>query len=823
MFKNTTPHTDSLNGYQYKIRTGIRTPKGAVNLAYYNVKPLHPSENVVISDTSRFVIENVNQEYLNELIMSPNELGHLQVNGKTAIDSDLFDITNKFKDNTPLYYKYRLYYKHYDVSGSNPLATYNGSSIKLVDINKRPLDRKRFKYDIYLEPTAQADMYIVNIYTSFLVEKGNIYYCMYNAVTEKDDGTNDIIPQYTERINPQPYFEKIRDYVVHTITVGSVNYNSIQVPYTPILDTRNHVDVFFNIATEDGLYSTGEIYAKVINRKYALPHEIPLFKGNNMCVSINSEGAPVSAKELVQSNNPGINLDNKMFVVNITGGVGNTNITTDPSGNSLVYAETTVDTGVFNDVDNTGLLYLPNKYEITPAGFVPVYAVKMKDHRQIKIVQPKESHVFDNWYARVQYGRFKKKDIVNSVETNLYYYIPEYYNQSYSGIYGKPYVDIKDEKPVLLNRNTIKTQFSPLYVKQLDDRSIENILIRKTNIFDNTEEALTIVSWNCSDGTVEVSETLNENDVISIDYTYEEQTYVYRGYIDEDSGVFINLDLNINKYHTYTYKNIDMITEGPTHALMNSTIYIYMRPAAKTQIVLGQEQTVYENSSVLYHTFSESALSEDDILLGKIFLRHNTTMKNINVVDTRTKGGGVIREMSDSLRRELEPESDYYWDIGYFDGTPYSENGVVVVRLDSRTLKDYGGKFTPQEVEAAVNKWVAFGVFAIIEYVSTYSQDTTPNSTMKVESVTINKLNHTPVASIDTYNPIKVEEFKLYYYNTNFRPYGIINVSDKDVADGIIIDTDKISVHPYLNQIEIDKEEVGINEQPMFLLSTEDI
>ena len=108
----------------------------------------------------------------------------------------------------------------------------------------------------------------------------------------------------------------------------------------------------------------------------------------------------------------------------------------------------------------------------------------------------------------------------------------------------------------------------------------------------------------------------------------------------------------------------------------------------------------------------------------------------------------MIEEMLDQIRRELEPESDYYWDIGNWDGEPYTENGVVVIRLDRRILKQHGGRFTPQDIDRAVNKWLTAGVIPVIEYVQTFTKEELPQANLRVTSEYSNKLDYTPAAFI---------------------------------------------------------------------------
>ena len=100
--------------------------------------------------------------------------------------------------------------------------------------------------------------------------------------------------------------------------------------------------------------------------------------------------------------------------------------------------------------------------------------------------------------------------------------------------------------------------------------------------------------------------------------------------------------------------------------------------------------------------------------------------------------------MKDSLRKELEPESDYYLDIGYYDGEPYQENGVIIVRLDNSLLKEFGGRFTQGDIENKVKRWLGFGVYPIIEYVDSYSKRDMPQYNLEVEDSYVNVTDETP-------------------------------------------------------------------------------
>ena len=138
--------------------------------------------------------------------------------------------------------------------------------------------------------------------------------------------------------------------------------------------------------------------------------------------------------------------------------------------------------------------------------------------------------------------------------------------------------------------------------------------------------------------------------------------------------------------------------------------------------------------------------------IGKIFVRHHSSLKSTELIDTRTRGGGIIEEMSNDLRRSLEPESDFYLDIGTIDGVPYHENSVLIVKIDNRLLKINGGKYTEDEIKEKVSKWGAYGMCPIIEYVKVIHDEEMPNSTLVVNKHVNNQKHIKPCFECEIIN-----------------------------------------------------------------------
>ena len=318
-------------------------------------------------------------------------------------------------------------------------------------------------------------------------------------------------------------------------------------------------------------------------------------------------------------------------------------------------------------------------------------------------------------------------------------------------------------------------------------------------IVDDEEFPLEIDNISFSDGVILLKEAISENDKLLIDYTYLEEFYQYRGYW-RDEGDFVRIDLNPNIYHTYNNPKFLPSLVSPSKNLFNKVIYFFMKPTAMYQMddyfkndywnpnatkyiyvdatkkvkktimeTVEQKQVpkevevevpykikkevpvdydaklVKEWSPCLYHKIDDSEPDEDiDIMIGSVYIRQNTSLYSTIVTDSRTRGGGVLKEMTDSLRHELEPESDYYLDIGYYDGKPYQENGVIIVRLDNRLLKEFGGRFTEGDIETRVKRWLGVGIYPIIEYVDTYRYNELPQYTLEVEDSYSNVSDITP-------------------------------------------------------------------------------
>ena len=129
------------------------------------------------------------------------------------------------------------------------------------------------------------------------------------------------------------------------------------------------------------------------------------------------------------------------------------------------------------------------------------------------------------------------------------------------------------------------------------------------------------------------------------------------------------------------------------------------------------------------HCFNESewhkikAATPEALLVGKIHVRENTDIENAIVMDARRLGGGLKESLTQEEIEKRVGFTSAFWDIGSFDGLAYYENGVTVIQLPESLLDTNGGTFNEKQIENIVSKYIAFGVYPLIEFVKNETED----------------------------------------------------------------------------------------------------
>ena len=149
----------------------------------------------------------------------------------------------------------------------------------------------------------------------------------------------------------------------------------------------------------------------------------------------------------------------------------------------------------------------------------------------------------------------------------------------------------------------------------------------------------------------------------------------------------------------------------------NVPLYIYILPEyvrdSNGILIDGSQQ-----STTLRYSFDTSIFDPLNpiydptaIQLGIIYITTDFDSNNLNILDTRRRGGGVEDGISDDILTSVIAEAFNYWDVSYATGMSYQTGGYVVIRLPE-TLKNV---FTEQEISAVIRKNLTAGVQFSIE------------------------------------------------------------------------------------------------------------
>lgn len=754
---------DTLDNYKYNYKP-IRYEANSIYDGFVYTHTMLYSASCKYSGviTKRDGMSNLDPEQKREILMYPNEDGLLEdESGNSNIEDDLFLITDKFKDSTPLYYKHRFKHRIYDKVGKDKYGMVKNDNIKLVFKNGMELNKDKYKYVFDIVETTDKDFYIGYVYTNFITNENSQIYVIYDAVMDDFDANltitgEDIKVGIKEKLSLVQAIENEK-YEVRIEEGLTRRANIFFKEFTILNDNRNKIKLKYYIEC-NGLKS--RVYTQsIVSKRYALSSELLDYVDDNLIVSPKTLNGYLTAKDilfadLTDSEKESIKEDSIFKAVYYTKDFETASnkdkaiLYTDPLGDGIVYMRSYYETGfpsnssenpIYNRILDKNSIYKASNNKVLKG-----FSVKCKNVSQITIDSPYETHQLKGWYPKIKYSYFSKTYERIDKTIQLIYNVPEFDTQIFSVKYGKPYIEILGEKARIISKNTIKLKNSNLYIRQ--DKSFEpsTINIYKKNIL-NEYIKLKISYFNAKDGIIELDNLIGDNDNVYVDYVYEESFYHYRGYYYnyDKTTKLINLNLNPNAYFTYTNTENEIFYEKPSYELFNKTIHFFLKPSRVIDKDTGE--VIEDNLFTVYHKINnQKAEGPYDLHIGRIFTRHHASSESTIVIDTRKRGGGVLEEIKDNIRRELEPESDFYLDISTIDGEAYQVNSVIIVKVSNKLLKINGGKYVEDDIKRAIDKWCAVGTMPIIEFVNIIDGEEFVNNSIKINKHIDNKVDYTP-------------------------------------------------------------------------------
>jgi len=426
---------------------------------------------------------------------------------------------------------------------------------------------------------------------------------------------------------------------------------------------------------------------------------------------------------------------------------------------------------------------------VTPSGFVIDNFTS-----QIKVLHPAPNQT-DVWRLRIQDGVIVRHYIVQSSDNSwlskvfsvgdelvCYYSIPSALRIPYKNddvnYEDARVVDVSGVIAVATDDRTIQLPDRDLYeVSSLTINGQQQIpnssgIIRvATPVLPAQSPPLGVITaWDAVGGTLTLNRTVDDRDIILVNYKYREYLYTYEGFLD-DSNVYHDLDLNPSKGHTYDGGR-------PTTELLNIPIYLYLVPTAAyrykdsggnfvqdrsiftadrwTQSFVRWEKTyapvsspnqisvdscrtrstygsAYFGSAKFVNSLSVETLNvtasgtglanqPSAVILAKLYVTSNSQIENVQILDTRSRGGGIpitVDTNDVKLPGGTRREINTYWDLAGWDGQPVPLGGVLLVEIPGGVVTGTGGypQFSQDEIEAIVRQHVAAGIKTIIRYI----------------------------------------------------------------------------------------------------------
>lgn len=306
---------------------------------------------------------------------------------------------------------------------------------------------------------------------------------------------------------------------------------------------------------------------------------------------------------------------------------------------------------------------------------------------------------------------------------------------------------IPQAKEVLIGSIPISTYFGndiKTFNDQYKDRTNVNLNI-DIKIKDTTIGITRIEKRYLSDGLPITSRPMKFEDTVNI-YAIILIPVMHEKSADEESREFFKLDMNPTPGHKYgsssdgfnSFIPLDNendhlgVERRDSRELLAKMIHLYavptsIRKVSENEGMDGKVIDGTQNDRALFHTdqgdyFEENSGKYDPSLLriAKMGLQNPRKLAEDTIVlDTRSRGGGIKNDITKKQIGKIDKSSLSNWDIGYFDGEAYQENGIVVVRVSDRILKEAESEEAARmEVEKAIAKYKAFGVYPIVEYYS---------------------------------------------------------------------------------------------------------
>ena len=360
----------------------------------------------------------------------------------------------------------------------------------------------------------------------------------------------------------------------------------------------------------------------------------------------------------------------------------------------------------------------------------PVFKVVLNKTNKIQLLEMQKGlDKTEPWPIQISSGSFLKEINVSEIFRPRGF-LANYYDQTLianydtsiinsvpsSKIYGRGYLDIIDETPIVIDSLSIKTKRYPIHFVHKKPKDLLRFATPFTYIIKIYTREDVDSSWvemdnslvrdiDSSTGVIKFNSPIISSDpeLIKVSYTVKLNGIPVKHSAGTPipTNPFLNKDtLRINK-PLYIYIL-------PKEVYKHGGFSIYFTPTNE----LVQE---YSYDSIINFTYDNNIFNKYDyhnynpfaLLIGIVYCINNFRDEDFSVTDLRVKGGGVSANFdTNTVIRDIE-ESISYWDVYPPMAEAYPKGGYVIVRIPSSVKKNFTN---PDEVYTIVRNNLTAGV-----------------------------------------------------------------------------------------------------------------
>lgn len=346
----------------------------------------------------------------------------------------------------------------------------------------------------------------------------------------------------------------------------------------------------------------------------------------------------------------------------------------------------------------------------------PIYSVSVNESSSIGVGDMYEGlSKFDTWELPIKTGSFEKNIVLKgnfdasdwksnySGQTILARYstITDL-NSSWSKIFGYGHYDVLDESPILVDERTIKLRRTPVLAwnhPSTYEESVFGVVRPEVKVYsrDFVDSEWELVSSddirdiNCYTGNVTFKQPIVPAipNLIKVSYSVKNKDILLNNV--DGNPVPLNPIINSNEIrlnealYVYitpqeVYKQNDMIVGIPEMNLPISFVAVdEYEPGSPINFTYDKD--IFNPSSSLYDPLA--------LVIAIIYVSDAPNKKLPDVVDVRTRGGGVTQDKSNY---ELLKENNMVlsnWDVYSALGQAYAKGGYVIIRIPEEVKDNF--------------------------------------------------------------------------------------------------------------------------------------